>query len=316
MGHPRVVAEEREYESVLKKWYQESSVRAKERRILPAEEALSDIYYPPELAPVVLHPLVRAKGETLCRTLLIQHLYLYLDSIELLEHAVVNRVVFALARRQSSIAIPTEMRLDAYKIYTDEAYHMLFSADLIEQIKAQTGIASITRTPPFAHYLAFLEESESPEMRELIVTFLSIITETMISSILCEIPKDKRVVQTVRDLVMDHAIDEGRHNAFFGDLFSRLWPSLSDTQRAHIGPLLPSLIAEFCRPNLEAITAILAAARFSKNEIDQILAESYPTEDLSKSAKQAACGTVRMFQRFGVLEDAKTRDAFLARGLC
>src|SRR6185295_14101103 len=59
------------------------------------------------------------------------------------------------------------------------------------------------------------------------------------------IPSDPRVVMAVRELVADHAEDEGRHHAYFSRLLEFTWPRLNKAQRATIGPLLPEMVLAF-----------------------------------------------------------------------
>mgnify|MGYP001355632395 CR=1 FL=1 len=98
------------YKSPLEAWYEESGVRVGHRRVLVSDNNLEEIYFPPELAPVTKHPLVQNLGEVVIRRLLVRHLYIYLDTIEQLEHEIVNIVAFKVARKNIGIDVPTHMR--------------------------------------------------------------------------------------------------------------------------------------------------------------------------------------------------------------
>lgn len=309
------MSDDNNYNSPFQTWYEVAGVRAGERRMLGSEYELADIYYPPELAPVTNHPFVIKLGSEVRRRLLIRHLYIYLDAIERLEHEIVNTVVYKIARNKLLPDIPVSMRMDAYKIYTDEAYHMLYSADLLEQIKTLTGIEPILAPPSFSLYVNKISQELGGNYLELIITLLSVVTETMISSILLEIPKDKRVVETVRNLIRDHAEDEGRHSKFFSMLFERYWPKLTVQERRIMGPLLPKLIVNFTRPNLAAITKVLMAEDLNEDTARGIVEECYTESSIEKSAANAAQVSVSLFNRFGVMKDSKTKDEFLRTGL-
>ena len=106
--------------------------------------------------------------------------------------------------------------------------------------------------------------------------FFTIVSETLISAILADIPADQRVVVAVRELVADHAQDEGRHHAYFSRLLEFTWPRLNKRQRAAIGPLLPEMILAFLEPDFVAIAGNLRACGLTAEQIDEVMTESYP----------------------------------------
>lgn len=304
------------YESKLKDWYGRASVRVKPQRVLIDEEAEGKLYFPPELVPVSQHQLVLGLGAWAIRRVLIQRLYMYLEFTAQLEHDVVNRVSHRIAHQRAGLDLPMEMVLDAYKIYTDEAYHAQFSAELKYQIELATGIVpNPTGAPRCLRLLQELLLSVPVELRELAEVFFTIVSETLISSILSQIPRDKRVVSTVRLLVADHAEDEGRHHAYFAKLLEFLWPQLSLSQRVIIGPLLMRFVLAFLEPDYAAIECELVGCGLKPTEIQQIMHESYPRSVVVSGVREAAKATLRLFERNGVFIDAETIDAFQQGGL-
>ena len=111
--------------------------------------------------------------------------------------------------------------------------------------------------------------------------FFTIVSETLISSILSGIPSDPRVVTAVRELVADHAQDEGVHHAYFSRLLEFTWPRLNKAHKAIIGPLLPEMVLAFLEPDFVAIAGNLRACGLTAEQIDQVMTESYPAEDVS-----------------------------------
>ncbi|HEU5378304.1 MAG TPA: diiron oxygenase [Ktedonobacteraceae bacterium] len=299
------------YESKLKDWYGRASVRVKPQRVLIDEEAEGQIYFPPELVPVSQHQLVRNLGEWAIRRVLIQRLYMYLEFTAQLEHDVVNRVAHQIAHQQLGVDLPMEMVLDAYKIYTDEAYHAQFSAELKYQIELATGVApNPTGAPRCLRLLRELLLSVPIEMRQLAEVFFTIVSETLISAILSQIPRDKRIVGTVRLLVADHAEDEGRHHAYFAKLLEFLWPQLNLKQKLIIGPLLSRFVLAFLEPDYAAIECELAGCGLKQSEIQQIMQESYPHSTVAADIREAAKATLRLFERNGVFVNRQIWDAF------
>ncbi|HWS82755.1 MAG TPA: diiron oxygenase [Ktedonobacteraceae bacterium] len=304
------------YDSKLKNWDLQASVRVKSRRILIDEEASGKLYFPPELAPVTQHTLVRSFEAWALRELLIQCLYHYLDFTTMLEHDVVNRVAQLIAQRKIGVALPPQMLLDAYKIYTDEAYHAYFSADLKLQIEYTTGI--VPKSVESSRCLRRLQEllfSIPHDLRQIAEVFFTIVSETLISGILCQIPKDDRVVSTIRLLVADHAEDEGRHHAYFSKLLEFLWPQLDQKQKSIIGPLLVQFIFAFLEPDYDAVVCELSISDLKFDEVQQIMAETYSPSAILSEVQRGAKATLRLFERNGIFEDELTRIAFLQSGL-
>lgn len=304
------------YDSRLRDWDTRATVRVKPRRVLIEEEAMGKLYFPPELVPITLHPVIEARGPSVVRDLRIQRLFLYFLFTEKLEHEIVNAVAEDIAHRRTGADLPEEMLFDAYKLYCDEAFHAYFSADLRRQIEAATGVrADLDATPRFLQRLRTVQCAVPPELRQMAEIFFAIVSETLISSTLSKIPKDERVVTAVRQLTADHAEDEGRHHAYFSSLLEALWPQLSPQQQATIGPLLPEFIRGFLEPDYPAIKRGLAGYDLTPEEIDRVVAESYRPEEVDDGVREAARASLRLFERTDVLSEPHTREAFIASGL-
>ena len=101
------------------------------------EEPRELVYFPPELVPVAQHALVQELGADTVDRVLIQQLHTYLEFTSELEHGAVNPVAAMISRRRSGFDLPETMIEDAYKIYTDEAWHAQFSDDLGRQVAVE-----------------------------------------------------------------------------------------------------------------------------------------------------------------------------------
>lgn len=304
------------YDSKLQDWDTRSTVRAKPRRMLREEESQGMLYFPPELVPLAQHPTIVNLGPSVVRRIVIQHLYTYLDFTTRLEHDVVNSVAHRIAHEKIGFAVPREMLFDAYKLYCDEAYHALFSVDLKLQVAAATGVNPLpVNTPSFLQRLHILQESVPRDLQPLAEVFFTIVSETLISATLAQIPRDRRVVSVVREVVADHAEDEGRHHAYFSSLLQVLWPQLTPQQQQIIGPLLPEFILGFLEPDYSSAERTLTNLDLSPRSIQQILQESYVPEQVLTHARMAASATLRLFERNGVFHEPHTAEAFFKRGL-
>jgi len=302
--------------SVFKSWDARASVRTKPRRRIWDDEPREHVYFTPELVPVAQHPLVRGLGAETVDRVLIQQLHTYLEFTSELEHGAVNPVAAMISRRRSGFDLPETMVEDAYKIYTDEAWHAQFSDDLQRQVAAKTGVGpSVFEQPNFFRKLQGFQHGLAADEQRLVMIFFTIVSETLISAILSGIPSDRRVVTAVRELVADHAQDEGRHSAYFARLLEFTWPRLDKAQRALIGPLLPEMIVAFLEPDFLAIAGNLRACGLSAEQIDQVMTESYPPATVSAGIRASSRATIRHFERVGVVEDPRTAEALEARGL-
>jgi hypothetical protein len=304
------------YSSKFRAWDTRATVRTKPRRELEATEPSELLYFPPELVPVALHPVVQGLGSGTVERVLIQQLHTYLAFTSELEHGAVNPVAALISRRRSGFDLPEGMIEDAFKIYTDEAWHAQFSDDLQRQVAVRTGVApSLTEEPNFFRKLTGFQRELQPDERRLVMIFFTIVSETLISAILSGIPSDARVVMAVRELVADHAEDEGRHHAYFSRLLEFAWPRLNRSQRATIGPLLPEMILAFLEPDFVAIAANLRASGLTDEQIDQVMTESYPPATVHAGIRSAAKATIRHFERVGIFGDPRTAEAFARSGL-
>lgn len=294
-------------------WHQRASVRVKPQRVLTGGDQL---FFPPELLPVTSHPLVTALGEEALRRLLVHRLYQYLHFTVELEAVTVLPVAARISRGRCGVTLPGRMLADAFKIVTDEAWHGQFSHELMAQVMLETKVQPcLPDTPRFLRRLEFLRRHVDADLSGVADLLFATISETLITTTLSDLPHDRRLPEAVRETVADHAQDEGRHHAYFAQLLKHIWPSLSRDQRRRFGPLLPELIGAFLEPDYQSIRWALADCGVRDRDLDQVIAEAYPSAEVAASAAQAAKATVGYFADAGALDDPRTRDAFVTKGL-
>lgn len=296
-----------EYRSPLRSWFERAAVRTAPRRELDD----SPLLFPPELVPIARHPLVVALGADVRDQVLAQHLYRYLDFTAKLEHLVVNRTALAIAHGTVGVELPEEMRFDAYKIYCDEAYHALFSYDLARQARARSGIEPrLPAQPWFLRRLAEIQQTAPAELRPLVELLFVIVSETLISATLADVPADPDVAPAVRDAIRDHAIDEGRHHAYFAAFLRRLWGSLDRPTRRAAAVLVPRLVDAFLRPDVDAARAELLGYGMARDDVEHVLADVYAEPAMQAFTRGAAQHTVRLFAELGALDVAAADAEF------
>jgi hypothetical protein len=303
------------YDSRFQHWDERASVRRKPRRVLESQDP-ETLYFPPELLPIVSHPLVRTRGPEVVHHLLVHRLYDYLHFTTDLEEIAVMPVATRISRGRAGLDLPEKMRADAFKIVTDEAWHAQFSYDLIRQVEEETGIAWQDRElPAFVPRLDAIRARLPEHLQGAEGLLFSVVSETLISSILADVPRDHRLPQAVRELVRDHAEDEGRHHVYFRTVLHHFWPALGISAQRAIGPYLPEIILAFLEPDYRAVARSLRRVGHGAAEIEQILAESWPKPRAAKDAAEAARCVIKYLTEVGALNDPQTAEAFAAAGL-
>lgn len=302
-------------DSVLRNWDVRAAVRIKPRRNVTSRTELLGDPFPIELAPILSHRLLSDADSQLIRRALLQYLFSYLTFTDRLEHEVVNQTARRLATGASGLDLAAELRLDCYRVYCDEAYHSLFCADLMQQIRhfEEFTFDSGGNHPALDYFHRQIEDC-LPEERPWFELFFVIVSETLISGVLSGVPHHAAVIPAVRMLVADHAEDEAGHHRLFSRVCEVAWGQASAALRVKISSLLPDFIVNFLSPDTPAIRAILSG-HFTQPATEDIIRESYPEEQSRQAVASASRSTVRLFERIGMMERAETREAFERRGL-
>ncbi|MFI6011966.1 diiron oxygenase [Streptomyces sp. NPDC051243] len=296
------------YRSPFGTWYERAGVRQAPRRVLESDEG-DRHYFSPDLVPIAHHPLVKGLPANRLEEVLVQHLYRYLDFTARLEFMVVNRTVLGIAHGSIGVDLPEEMRFDAYKIYCDEAYHTLFSVDLSRQVQQRTRIRPrLPAEPYFLTRLRELLERIPSQNRALGEMLFVIVSETLISATLAEMPERPDVVAAVRGTIRDHAMDEGRHHAYFAAFLRYLWGQLSPSERRWSARLVPRLIDTFLRPDLPALRQELAGYGLSPDDAEQVIAETYTPEAIRSHLTATSRQTVRYFEALHAFDDPEAAE--------
>lgn len=303
------------YDSPFGNWEARASVRNKPRRTFIGAQANSP-FFPPEMIPAVGHPRVAERGPAVSHQVSVHSLYQYLHFTTVLEQVTVLPVTTRLSLNQAGVEVPEPMRADAFKITTDEAWHAQICYDFTRHVAEVTGIAPAAVVPPaFIRRLEQLRAEFEPSARPLIDLVFAVVSETLVSSLLSDIPTDRRLPRPVRELVADHAADEGRHHSFFQNFLRLLWPKIPERQRLEIGPRIPAFIEAFLYPDQDASRQALIMSGLSSEEASSVIAESYPPQSPAFHIQKASRGTVRGFRDVGALADPRAAEAFAAAEL-
>lgn len=198
----------------------------------------------PSALPFLSHPLLADLKPAQVQELLARNLVNFLEYTTLLEHRIVNKSVEFISQNRLPVSVPHGMRMDALRIYTDEGYHAVMSADVAHQVSEIYGLNQGTRR--FGR-IARLEALASNFQHEALGWFLiGFVSETVITKEFARMGRSALVLP-VHNVLMDHLADEWKHSQYFVSMFSYLWPRLSNLERDFCATQLPTIIRECFR---------------------------------------------------------------------
>ncbi|MGW1516626.1 diiron oxygenase [Streptomyces sp. NPDC002287] len=300
----------------LDRWYETAGVRGGVRRIFHAEAEQGRVFFPDALVPHLAHPEVKSLAPERIREVSVRHLYQFLHATTHLETRVVNGAAEPVANSNSGLHFPTALRMDAFKVYCDEGYHALYSLDLADQVAAVTGIA--VPDVDYGGFVTALQDTGRrllPEDPVLAGQLQAVVFETLITAVLNEVPQDPTVVSTVRELMRDHAKDEGRHHRFFSAFFLELWARLDGRRRVLAARALPAMIRAALDWDLEPVRVSLRLAGLDEERIEAVLADSYGGSAGVDRIQTISRSTLRLCAQAGAFDLPGVTDAFAAYGL-
>jgi hypothetical protein len=300
----------------LADWDTRAGVRADPRRVVRGELEANKTFFPERLIPYLAHPVVAALPEATRREMVARHLYQYLGFTAHFEVRVVNRAAQRIADGRAGFVSAPGLRFDAYKIYCDEAYHAMYCFDMVQQVADASGIRPLPYDfDPFLSRLDGVGARILPDEPELAKLLQVVVFETLVTAILRDVPAERTVLTPVREMVGDHARDEGRHHAYFSGFFRELWTTLDGRLRFKAAQALPELVRESLWPDDRPVRAALAAAGLDRHSVEGVLTEVYRPADVLAAIKQASRQAVRLFRQVGVLDVPGAEEAFQRAGL-
>jgi len=296
----------------METWFKTATVRTTQRKTLSESDLANGQLFPVRLLPFLSHPLAADLSKHQVNEVLACKLMSYLSFTDHLEHHFVNHIAYMLGNGSFDFGLSSTAKLDAYKIYVDEAYHSLCSVDLIDQVQTLTGIIhQELRQPLFMRKFEQLCAEAPHEWRDLLKLFFVTVSETLISGSLAKIPRDGQVIEAVRNVVDDHCKDEAVHHVYFSKLFTHIWPMLTTDQQSYIGRLLPELICCFLQPDTELTAQWLIAAGVNSCDAQLMVHDSYDEMAMAKSMRNDAASTLRLFKKNGLFRNESIHSAFV-----
>ncbi|KPU56843.1 P-aminobenzoate N-oxygenase AurF family protein [Pseudomonas fluorescens] len=239
-----------DYQSFADAWESRATIRTRPRRVLENDDKL---IYPLSRQPLVLSETFLRECSQLRDFALVQTLYKFINDVVIFETEIVDKTARSIAKNRFAVEFPFACRYDAMTVVVDEDYHALVAMDFMQQTIALTGITPIelpdeielSRAIPAAVALA-------PEhLRSAVELICVAIAENTVTGDVAAFAKDDTVKQSIKGLMADHLLDEGRHSGFWARLVRIYWHTASADDRHCIAQILPVFIGHYLTNDIQ-----------------------------------------------------------------
>ena len=239
-----------DYQSFADAWESRATIRTRPRRVLEDDERL---IYPLSRQPLVLSDTFLRECPQQRDFALVQTLYKFINDVVIFETEIVDKTARSIAKNRFAVAFPFACRYDAMTVVVDEDYHALVAMDFMQQTVAMTGIEPIelpaeielSRAIPAAVALA-------PEhLRSAVELICVAIAENTVTGDVAAFARDDTVKPSIKGLMADHLLDEGRHSSFWARMVRIYWHTTSDADRETIAQILPVFIGHYLTNDIQ-----------------------------------------------------------------
>ncbi|KAB0482778.1 P-aminobenzoate N-oxygenase AurF [Pseudomonas reinekei] len=239
-----------DYLSFADAWESRATIRTRPRRLLENDDKL---IYPLSRQPLVLSETFLRECPEQRDFALVQTLYKFINDVVIFETEIVDKTARSIAKNRFAMTFPFACRYDAMTVVVDEDYHALVAMDFMQQTVAMTGITPIelpdeielSRAIPAAIALA-------PEhLRSAVELICVAIAENTVTGDVAAFAKDDTVKQSIKGLMADHLLDEGRHSGFWSRMVRIYWHTASENDRQRIAQILPVFIGHYLTNDIQ-----------------------------------------------------------------
>lgn len=233
-----------DYFSFVDAWEGRATIRTRPRRMLEDDDKL---IYPLSRQPLVLSETFTRECSPLRDYALVQTLYKFINDVVIFETEIVDKTARSIAKNRFAIPFPFACRYDAMTVVIDEDYHALVAMDFMQQTIALTGIKpielpqEIELTRAIANAVALAPE----HLRGAVELICVAVAENTVTNDVAAFAKDDSVKQSIKGLMADHLLDEGRHSGFWARLVCIYWQSATLPDRERIAQIMPVFIAHY-----------------------------------------------------------------------
>ena len=239
-----------DYQSFADTWESRATIRTRPRRLLEDDQRL---IYPLSRQPLVLSETFLRECPQQRDFALVQTLYKFINDVVIFETEIVDKTARSIAKNRFAVAFPFACRYDAMTVVVDEDYHALVAMDFMQQTVALTGIEPIqlpdeielSRAIPAAVALA------PQHLRSAVELICVAIAENTVTGDVAAFARDDTVKPSIKGLMADHLLDEGRHSSFWARMVRIYWHTASVADREAIAKILPVFIGHYLTNDIQ-----------------------------------------------------------------
>ena len=239
-----------DYQSFADVWESRATIRTRPRRVLEDDERL---IYPLSRQPLVLSETFLRECPQQRDFALVQTLYKFINDVVIFETEIVDKTARSIAKDRFAVPFPFACRYDAMTVVVDEDYHALVAMDFMQQTVAMTGIEPI-RLPDEIELSRAIPAAvaQAPEhLRSAVELICVAIAENTVTGDVAAFARDDSVKPSIKGLMADHLLDEGRHSSFWARMVRIYWYTANAADRETIAQILPVFIGHYLTNDIQ-----------------------------------------------------------------
>ncbi|WP_455920805.1 diiron oxygenase [Pseudomonas putida] len=239
-----------DYRSFADAWEDRATIRTRPRRRVEDDQRL---IYPLSRQPLVLSATFVRECPQQRDFALVQSLYKFIHDVVIFETEIVNHTASAIARGRFAHDFPFACRYDAMTVVVDEDYHALVAMDFMQQTIELTGIMPVALPSEIELSRAIpVALAQVPEpLRQAAELICVAIAENTLTNDVAAFARDDSVKESVKGLMADHLLDEGRHATFWQRLVRIYWQAAPTADQASLAQMLPTFIERYLTNDIQ-----------------------------------------------------------------
>ncbi|MFO3720744.1 diiron oxygenase [Pseudomonas sp. HLMP] len=239
-----------EYRSFAEAWEERATIRTRPRRRVEDDQRL---IYPLSRQPLVLGATFQRECPQLRDFVLVQSLYKFINDVVIFETEIVDRTARRIAKDRFAVPFPFACRYDAMTVVVDEDYHALVAMDFLQQTIALTGIEPIDlpREIELSRAIPAALAQVPVALRDAMELICVGIAENTLTDDVAAFARDDTVKPSVKGLMADHLLDEGRHSSFWARLARIYWQAAPQADREAIAQVLPVFLGQYLTSDIQ-----------------------------------------------------------------
>ncbi|WP_194792204.1 diiron oxygenase [Pseudomonas sp. UFMG81] len=299
-----------EYRSFADAWEERATIRTRPRRRVEDDQRL---IYPLSRQPLVLGATFQRECPHLRDFVLVQSLYKFINDVVIFETEIVDRTARRIAKDRFAVRFPFACRYDAMTVVVDEDYHALVAMDFLQQTIALTGIEPIAlpREIELSRAIPAALAQVPDALRDPLELICVGIAENTLTDDVAAFARDESVKPSVKGLMADHLLDEGRHSSFWARLTRLYWQAAPEADRQALAEVLPVFLAQYLTNDIQqAFDFALIDALPVSEPVRRALREETQGVAYPINHQHPLLGNIlRFFRGSSMLESACVQDA-------